>query len=819
MSDDTNLESVMQRIGRILAYDRNLKVEVRGKAAYSVPGRVVIPRIDNYANLGHGAERMLHGLLDHEVGHAKHTDHSIMETAKKEGGGALGALVNSIEDGRVERLMAREFPGCGTNLRTKNRWFWTLPDHVAIFMKSRPFAAYCLAVTLWLRGHVTLDEIRARRPDTAKLIDDTRGLGLDEPLTSSADVLRVSRAIYATFKKPPPPPPPPSDEDEDDEESDEDDESEDNDDGEEQGDDGESEGSDESDSEEDGEPEEGDDAGDESEGEPSPTEKPEDEKPAKPGKPKPDAEEQPSSGIPEPGEEPEEKPAPEDGGDAPEGSDDDESAAEEDESADADSEEDEEGDGADDDASEESDDAEDSDDESDDASEEDADADDESADDSDGEDAEGDDAGESDDDADDTKAEGEPDAGEVDPYEGIRDTDEREWSDPEGMTTDPEKAVAALLSEEWDGTPYKNFDPEAFDLVRDFDREPPSPEYERGLPLEPMEKIEREASHATHALASAFEASFRARRERRPVMGADEGDIEIAALLEYATGSASSDTIYSQFVAEEAFDTVVSIVLDCSGSMQAGSMGGILRRVGKRRGEESRPRSALARRAAYAMSTALAQCAIVHEITGFTAISSPSHPWFVDRDAEVSAKLTGMKRAIIEARDHGGLDPGTLGRECGPSYRWERRGRDVENATMQSAAYAIFKNFETARLDGLKWAFGIDQNLDGEAVLWNAKRLAVRPEKRRVMLVLSDGMPAGASDDRRGAQYLKDTVKRVEDAGIEVYGVGIETDAPKNFYSRSWVAESVDHLVEVAMSSLVEILTEGRQECDNVRVA
>lgn len=53
------------------------------------------------------------GWLDHEVGHIKHTDFSVM---KKAGDRANARMLNLLEDVRQERLMGNEYPGCERNL-------------------------------------------------------------------------------------------------------------------------------------------------------------------------------------------------------------------------------------------------------------------------------------------------------------------------------------------------------------------------------------------------------------------------------------------------------------------------------------------------------------------------------------------------------------------------------------------------------------------------------------------------------------------------------------------------------------------------------
>lgn len=78
-------------------------------------------------------------------------------------------------------------------------------------------------------------------------------------------------------------------------------------------------------------------------------------------------------------------------------------------------------------------------------------------------------------------------------------------------------------------------------------------------------------------------------------------------------------------------------------------------------------------------------------------------------------------------------------------------------------------------------------NVDGEVVEYAAFRLAQRKESRKVIFSLSDGLPeAGHGNDREMAANLKRVCARARKAGIEVYGFGIGTDAPKGLYGEKY---------------------------------
>jgi len=681
------IQHEMERLGRLLAYDRDLKVDVRGTRAYSTPGRVVIPNAAKYEHLGDNAERMLHALLDHECGHAKHTEHAFMERAHKHGGSALHSLVNGLEDGRVERLMGNEYIGCRQNLHAKNRWFWEDEKWRAGFLAKDAWGAFCVAVTLHTRGSVSLAEIDAARPEIGSLLRVALSLGVDRAAgaASTAEVYRIALEVWEHFKQPPPPPPEASDDESDENTEAEDTEAEDTEAEDTEAEDTEAEDTEAEDTE--AEDTEGDD----------------------------------TDGAVGEGDDNEAEDSNEAGGDEAEDSNE--------------------------------------------------------AGDDDGDAAEG----------------GVSDGGRIDPYAALRALGPLDSWSKANSVVDPEEAICTLMEQSYEGQQqYRVFSHE-FDIERDF--------YAHPLPAstectDTLEEIEHDAIEASSALTQAFEVALRARREKRPVGGNDEGEVDLDLMGEYATGSVSSDTIYQQFISEDDRDVTVAIMLDCSGSMYS--------------------RSRLARRTAYALHLALEACSIQHEITGFTTISSADFReklWTSDRP-ELGVHFAAMRAAMIEAEKHG-VNPMLFAREM---WRAGGSSNSLALSPLFVPTYAVFKPYGVSDMQALKYAQGIHENLDGEAVLWQARRLASRPEKRRVMFVLSDGMPAGTRDSRLGVEHLKESVQHVLDAGIEVYGIGIETTAVQHFYPRHWVANSIDELMAVAFASFAQVLTEGRSEVECVNL-
>ena len=74
------------------------------------------------------------------------------------------------------------------------------------------------------------------------------------------------------------------------------------------------------------------------------------------------------------------------------------------------------------------------------------------------------------------------------------------------------------------------------------------------------------------------------------------------------------------------------------------------------------------------------------------------------------------------------------------------------------------------------------------------------------MMVLSDGSPAGYGNHRDLDKHLKDTVKRLSGEGINMVGIGIETDCVKDYYENYAVLNEADQLPIQVMGQLKNAL-------------
>lgn len=127
----------------------------------------------------------------------------------------------------------------------------------------------------------------------------------------------------------------------------------------------------------------------------------------------------------------------------------------------------------------------------------------------------------------------------------------------------------------------------------------------------------------------------------------------------------------------------------------------------------------------------------------------------------------------------------------------------------------IFKSFDerwgSKSIERIAAAFHhhdfLSQNVDGECVQIAAQRLAQQRSEGKLLMVLSDGMPACCSPDPVSlTRHLAKSVKSVEQTGIKVIGVGINTDAVTKFYTHNIVLRDVSKLPTELVDQVQRVL-------------
>jgi len=419
-----------------------------------------------------------------------------------------------------------------------------------------------------------------------------------------------------------------------------------------------------------------------------------------------------------------------------------------DEGEDSDKDDDEEGDGEDEDSSDDTDDEE-GDDKDDD--EEGDDKDEDSSDDTDeGEDGKGsDEDGDEDEDGDGGKGDGDKE----DEVGGKREMEVQDESTA-FMPADFEKALSDVISkysvDVTKGSDYRVF-------TKDFDKIEP---YEPSYHADPkwVVNLEEKTRAMVGSMQKSIERMMAARSQVLKTPGFRSGRLHAAGLYRLATGD---DRVFRRQIESRSKDVAVSILIDNSGSM-----GG------------SRMRTAMM--AGFALSQTLERVGIQHEVLGFT---------------------TGTGKTFMK-----GFDPEVI--------MEEQRRIGIRYSRWEALYMPIFKGFQEKLTPTVKLRFAdaaetqnfLANNVDGECVEVAARRLMGRREKRKVLIVLSDGMPACDGINYELANHLKRTVNECEKMGVETIGIGIETDAVRTFYPKYIVLDDLSALPTTVMDQLRKIL-------------
>src|SRR5579862_2036340 len=205
----------------------------------------------------------------------------------------------------------------------------------------------------------------------------------------------------------------------------------------------------------------------------------------------------------------------------------------------------------------------------------------------------------------------------------------------------------------------------------------------------------------------------------------------------------------------------VTLLLDCSGSMSSPVGGGTETHI------------SIAQKSAAALSEVLRSIGIPHEILGHTTQSDRVHSL--------------IKSGEIEAEDVG------------------------EFSRVTPFQGLIFKGFnENAVPAAVFGNFSLQDNLDGEALLWAAERLGRRPEKTKLLISIGDGMPqahmANTGELERHLLTVCKTIEAKEREGMILFGIGIGEKRVRQFYKNADVLESVGELPRAVMGIVERVM-------------
>lgn len=152
---------------------------------------------------------------------------------------------------------------------------------------------------------------------------------------------------------------------------------------------------------------------------------------------------------------------------------------------------------------------------------------------------------------------------------------------------------------------------------------------------------------------------------------------------------------------------------------------------------------------------------------------------------------------------------------------WESSGRPLNPGRLNELRHIIYKHFNQkfskAKTNlALMLKEGIlKENIDGEALLFAHSRLMQQIEKRKILMVISDGTPVddstnSANDNDILINHLHHVINKIEKTsswgrGVEIVGIGIG-HATDEFYKNSTAIKSPEELGNVMIEKIVSLL-------------
>ena len=208
-------------------------------------------------------------------------------------------------------------------------------------------------------------------------------------------------------------------------------------------------------------------------------------------------------------------------------------------------------------------------------------------------------------------------------------------------------------------------------------------------------------------------------------------------------------------------DTVVSLVLDNSGSMRG------------------RPIT-VAATCADILARTLERCGVSVEILGFTTRAwkggQAREKWLKDGKPPAPGRLNDLRHIIYKSADQ----------------PWRRARRNL----------------------GLMMREGLlKENIDGEALLWAHQRLIARPEQRKILMMISDGAPVDDSTlsvnpGNYLERHLRGVIELIETRSpVELLAIGIGHDVTR-YYRRAVTIVDAEELAGAMTEQLASLFGE-----------
>ena len=262
---------------------------------------------------------------------------------------------------------------------------------------------------------------------------------------------------------------------------------------------------------------------------------------------------------------------------------------------------------------------------------------------------------------------------------------------------------------------------------------------------------------AVARLANKLQRRLQAQQNRSWLFDLEEGILD-AGRLARVVSTPTTPLSFKMEKDTEFRDTVVTLLLDNSGSMRG------------------RPIS-IAAICADVLARTLERCNVKVEILGFTTRAwkggQSREKWLNEGRPQQPGRLNDLRHIIYKGAD----------------APWRR----------------VRSNLGLMMKEGL-----LKENIDGEALEWAHRRMANRPEARKILMVISDGAPVDDSTLSVNAanyleKHLRDVIAMVERRkAVELLAIGIGHDVTR-YYERAVTITDVEQLAGAMTEQLAAL--------------
>lgn len=154
--------------------------------------------------------------------------------------------------------------------------------------------------------------------------------------------------------------------------------------------------------------------------------------------------------------------------------------------------------------------------------------------------------------------------------------------------------------------------------------------------------------------------------------------------------------------------------------------------------------------------------------------------------------------------------------------RWQWRFRPDQPGRLNDVLHIVYRSADDRRASSGNWDFRQmlrpdlpKENIDGEAALWAAARLLALPQRRKVLIIISDGAPVDDSTLlQNGLTYLSDHLRSVVDGIVQAgeiklaaVEIGYRSDIA---YPASSHVDAPDDLGQTVITLLERLVTDQR---------